>query len=212
MTMTTDQLSSITGSSVDAATLARLETFTRLVERWNSKINLIAPGTLASIWPRHVADSAQIFPLLPSAAASLVDLGSGGGFPGVVLSTLLEGAGRPTTVHLIESDKRKSVFLSSVLRDLGLSAIVHAARAEHVEPLQADVVTARALAPLDRLAPLAARHLAPGGVGIFPKGENYHGEIESLGAEHRVLGVFPSRTNLQSAIIMISSADYRRVA
>lgn len=150
----------------------KLQTHLALLERWQAKINLVGGRTLADAWTRHVADSAQLYALLDDPAAALTDLGSGAGFPGLVLAHL--GA---SNVRLVESDQRKAVFLREVIRETGTAAEVVAARAETLPPASADVVTARALAPLPKLLALAQPLLRPGGYGLFPKGRDAEREL-----------------------------------
>jgi len=209
--MTPEDLSRIAGTSLNEAALTNLSSFAGMVTRWNPRINLISPGTLPEIWTRHIADSAQLFRYLPERADSLVDIGSGGGFPAIVLAILLAASGRRMKIDLIESDRRKAAFLSTALRGLGLSATVHPRRADEVAPLAAAVVTARALAPLERLVPLALRHLDRDGVGIFPKGRNHLQELAAGSERFRVRDIVPSLTDAESAIIMIERSDHAAV-
>ncbi len=166
-----DLFASRTGVSHE--TLARLDCYADLLRTWNPKINLVGPSTLPALWERHFLDSAQLFPHLPVGGGMLADFGSGAGFPGLVLAIL----GAPC-VHLIESDQRKAAFLREVSRETGAGNVtVHAARLADVAPLGADVVTARALAPLTDLIPWAIRHLKPGGTALFLKGADTEKEI-----------------------------------
>lgn len=161
---------------VSRETLEKLDLFMSLVEKWNAAINLVAPGSLPGAWDRHVLDSAQIFMLAPH-PVHWVDIGSGGGFPGLVVA-ILAAAKRPDMrVTLIESDRRKSTFLSQAARELDLRVSVLTDRAESVSPLAADIVSARALAALTDLCWLAHRHLAPHGMAIFPKGASAETEL-----------------------------------
>lgn len=152
----------------------RLERYAALLAKWQPRINLVGPKTLPEMWWRHFYDSAQLFPLLPPNTRVLVDLGSGAGFPGLVLAIL----GVPE-VHLIESDQRKAAFLREVSRETSAPATIHATRLEAVPPLDADVVTARALAPLSRLLPWAERFCGPETLCIFPKGQDVDEELTS---------------------------------
>ncbi len=140
----------------------------------------MARSTIGDLEARHLADSAAIWPHVPRTATRLADLGSGAGFPGLVLAILAADERPDMDVHLVESDARKTAFLETVRRDLGLARVsIHNDRIEDVEPFGADVVTARALAPLDRLLQLAFRHLGPNGRCLFPKGRMWSDEVAS---------------------------------
>jgi len=164
---------------VSRETAERLERFVALVRKWQTAENLVAPETLPVIWTRHVADSAQLAKIFPDARA-WVDLGSGAGFPGIVLAILL--AELPDgIVHLVESNQRKCAFLRQAIREAGARGKVHAGRIEAVlaawrEPV--DMISARALAPLGRLLSLAEPLLSKGAVGAFHKGQDFEREIE----------------------------------
>jgi len=150
---------------VSRETLAKLDAYLQLLETWQRAINLVGRSTLRDPWRRHIIDSAQLLRFLPAAPARVVDLGSGAGLPGLVLAIM--GVAR---VHLVEADGRKAQFLREVARRLDLANVtVHAVRIESLA-LQVDVVTARALAPLAKLLPLAWPLLAPDGRMIFLKG------------------------------------------
>lgn len=159
---------------VSRETFEALWRFADLVRHWTQRINLISPGTVPQLWERHVLDSAQLYFQIKTARV-WVDLGSGGGFPGIVLAILARNTA--TRFHLVESDQRKAAFLRKAASDMGLNVQIHAARAEQLVPLEADIVTARALAPLESLLPLVARHLAPNGIAILPKGVKAAEEI-----------------------------------
>jgi len=172
-------------TGVSHETLARLETLVALLTKWNRAINLVGKRTLADAWRRHVLDSAQLAELLPPAPAGrsrqIVDLGSGAGFPGLVLAIL--GCGE---VHLIESDRRKATFLREAVRQTGADAVVHARRIGETRVPPADVVTARALAPLPDLLAYAAPMLAPGGVCLFPKGREAERELTEAASTWKI--------------------------
>ncbi len=157
---------------VSRETLARLEAYVELLVRWAARINLVGRNTLTDLWRRHILDSAQLQPLVPEAARSLIDLGSGAGFPGLVLAILGIGG-----VELVEADSRKAAFLREAIRITGAPATVRACRITAVPPHAVDVVTARALAPLDRLLDLAAPFIGPDTVCLFPKGEHVVEEL-----------------------------------
>jgi len=150
----------------------KLKAYEQLLREWNAKFNLIAPSTVPQIWQRHFQDSAQLWPLLPPTTKRLVDLGSGAGFPGLVLAIM----GVPE-VHLIESTGKKARFLETVATELGLCVTVHNERIEAVSGLKADVVTARALTALPDLFKLARPFLGKESVALFLKGEKAEGEL-----------------------------------
>ena len=164
--------------NVSRETLERLFSFCDLVEKWNPAINLISKSGIAEIWNRHIIDSAQLFQQMPDRAREWCDLGSGGGFPGIVLAILAKQLQPNAQVILVESDRRKSVFLAQASRLLDIDVRVKTQRIEELEPQNADVLSARALAPMSDLCGYAYRHLKPDGVAIFPKGAAAQLEIE----------------------------------
>ena len=164
--------------NVSRETLARLFSFCDLVEKWNPAINLISKSGIAEIWDRHIIDSAQLFQQMPAQTREWCDLGSGGGFPGIVLAILAKELQPSTQMILVESDRRKSVFLAQASRLLDIDVRIKTQRIEDLEPQNADVLSARALAPLSDLCGYAYRHLKPTGVAIFPKGAAARREIE----------------------------------
>jgi 16S rRNA (guanine527-N7)-methyltransferase len=157
--------------NVSRETLAKLEAYVALLKAWNRRINLVGANTLGDPWRRHILDSAQILPHAPDQARVLVDLGSGAGLPGLILAIL----GVPE-MHLVESDQKKAVFLREALRVTGAAATVHAVRAERLH-LAADVVTARAVAPLPELLALAEPLLGPRSTCLFLKGRTVREEL-----------------------------------
>ena len=164
--------------NVSRETLERLFVYCELVEKWNPTINLISKSGIAEIWDRHIIDSAQLFQQMPAQARQWCDLGSGGGFPGIVLAILMKELQPNAQMILVESDRRKSVFLAEASRLLDIAVKVKTQRIEELDSQNADVLTARALAPLSDLCAYAYRHLKPEGVAIFPKGAAAAREIE----------------------------------
>lgn len=165
-------------TDVSRETSDRLTHYLELIRKWNPKINLVAPSTIDDAASRHFADSAQAYRLVPSDATRLVDIGSGGGFPGLVLA-ILAAADRPDLkVTLIESDQRKAAFLRTVARETGVKVDVLAKRIEEVPSLNCDVLSARALAPLPLLCQFASHHLASTGTALFLKGKSWGKEVE----------------------------------
>jgi 16S rRNA (guanine527-N7)-methyltransferase len=193
------------GLDLPRATLERLEAFEALLRRWTGRINLVAPSTLPELWTRHIADSAQLWPLAPPEAESWADLGSGGGLPGLVIAAIAAETGCPR-VTLIEADQRKCAFLRTAIRELALPAAVLDRRAEAAPPQAASVVSARALAPLPALLPLVARHLAPDGTALLPKGRDTEAEIvaaRAAGWRFRAEAV-PSRTDPSGRVLRVA--------
>lgn len=159
-------------TAVSRETLTRLETYEALLRKWQKALNLVSENSLSDVWRRHMLDSAQLSPLLPQPPSPLLDLGSGAGFPGLVLAIL--GVGE---VLLAESDSRKCVFLREVIRATGINARVVEGRIEDITAIQAKVITARGLAALDVLLAYADRLLAPGGVCLILKGRRVEEEL-----------------------------------
>jgi 16S rRNA (guanine527-N7)-methyltransferase len=188
---------------VSRETLDRLTTYVNLLIDWNERLNLVAPSTLADVWRRHILDSAQLVPLIPPETKTIVDLGSGAGFPGLVLSIMLTD--RPgLRVHLVESIQKKCRFLEAVIAATGAPAVVHAARAEDMR-LKADVVTARAVAPLDRLLPLAHPFFRPGTIALFLKGRSLNDEL-TLATKSWTLAAtpIPSRSDPSGFVLRVT--------
>lgn len=183
-----------------ADTDARLDRFVSLLLRWNTTLNLIAPRDVPAVRQRHVQDSLQLVPLIPAGVDRAIDLGSGGGFPGLVLAI---ATGLP--FDLIESDRRKASFLRSAVLETGATATIHACRIEDAAIPPAPLITARALAPLPRLLPLAAPLLAPGGTCLFLKGAQAAAEIQSARADWRMdVETIPSQTDPTGCVLRIS--------
>lgn len=161
--------------NVSRETLDRFAAYLSLLEKWQKSVNLVARTTLGIAWQRHILDSGQLARYLPSGCKTIMDVGSGAGFPGVVLS-IMQGA----TVHLVESDHKKTVFLQTVIRELGLSAIVHNERIESLTKVAPDVITARAFAPLGKTVGLLAPHMEPYTVLLLLKGRNVEEELTEM--------------------------------
>jgi 16S rRNA (guanine527-N7)-methyltransferase len=160
-------------TGVSRETLARFVAYADLLTKWQEKINLVGRSTITDLWRRHFLDSAQVHSLLPSTTQTVLDLGSGAGFPGLVLALM----GVPD-VHLAESDNRKCAFLREAARVCGVSVTVHARRIETIPPFAADVVTARALAPVSDLLGYAVPFLTAHSRCLFLKGQNAQAELD----------------------------------
>ena len=167
----------VSGLDVSRETIARLEGFAALVAKWTPRINLIAKGTVDAIWDRHVVDSAQIYRHAPDSFETWVDLGSGGGFPGIVVAAIAKEKQPDARFVLMESDQRKSTFLRTAARELELHVTVIADRIETAPPQNADIVSARALAALTGLLPMIQRHMKPEGHALVHKGRQAAQEI-----------------------------------
>ena len=163
---------------VSRETLARFEAYAELLTRWSARINLVGRDTIADLWRRHILDSAQLRPFIADTAKSVIDLGSGAGFPGLVLAIL----GAPG-VELEEADSRKCAFLREAARITETDASIRPCRIEAMPRHPVDIVTARACAPLDRLLGLAEPFLAPDSECLFLKGERVEEEL-TLARKH----------------------------
>lgn len=191
-------------ASVSRETAEKLLIYADLVQKWNRSINLVAKGSIEDIWTRHLIDSAQLFGIWDKAGQVWADLGCGGGFPGLVVAMMAQGARVPLTMHLVESDQRKAAFLRTVSRETSTPVNIHAARIAALDPLQADIVSARALAPLTDLLAFAEHHRKPEGQCLFLKGERHGDEIaDSLAKWQFEVQKFPSRTQPGAAILKI---------
>ena len=165
------------GLNVSRETFLRLKEYEKLLFKWNAKINLVSRSTLDNFWNRHVLDSAQFLSSVGEKAGKWVDLGSGGGLPGLVVAILSDESEPVNKLFLVEADVRKAVFLKTVCRELGLKVEVYNNRIEELPPMSANIVSARALAPLKTLCLYAKNHLEKDGVAVFAKGENWKAEL-----------------------------------
>lgn len=202
--MTPDLLAQLRGRPVSRETFDRLAAFVALLEKWNPKINLVSSTTLSEVWQRHILDSIQVFDIANVTEGHWADLGTGGGFPGLVVAILAVEEAPALAITLVESDQRKAAFLATALRETGARATIRAERIEAVAPLGASILSARALARLDRLLDHAERHLNPNGRALFPKGLNAAKELEQALASRRFrYENHPSRTDSQAVILQI---------
>jgi 16S rRNA (guanine527-N7)-methyltransferase len=193
-------------NDISRETSERLERFAALLLRWNRTVNLIARNDEQRLWERHIADSLQLAALMQPVPNRAIDLGSGAGFPGLVLAI---ATGVP--FDLIEADQRKAAYLREAARITGAVVQVHATRIEAAQIIPAPLMTARALAPLPKLLDLAAPLLAPGGVCLFQKGANVQTELTEAASQwHMQVEILPSQTAPEACILRIS--DLSRVA
>ena len=206
-----DRARALTLTPVSRETVARLDRFVGVLLEWQQHTNLIAPSTEPKLWTRHIADSLQLLALAPEARI-WVDLGSGGGFPGLVLAcALAETPG--AQVHLVESTLKKAAFLREAAQATGAPAVVHAERiadfAKHA-PQQIDIVTARALAPLPKLLDAAYPLLKTPARGLFLKGQDVAIELtEAAKCWKTQVTLVPSRTDPRSRIIVLDAIEPR---
>ena len=192
---------------VSRETSQALAEYAALIRKWTRKINLVSPGTLDALEDRHIWDSAQIY---AGQTGVWSDLGSGGGLPGVVIAILRKGEGINDPVHLIESDQRKAAFLRTCARTLDINVRVVAERIEAAGPVNAVIVSARALINLNDLLPLALRHLNDAGHCLLLKGERWREEIAVAETSWRFsYTATPSKTNANAAVLDIR--DIQRV-
>lgn len=191
-------------SNVPHGTLPDFTQWHGLLRKWNARINLVAPKEIDQFWHRHAYDSWQLTAHLPDTWDRLVDLGSGGGFPGLSFGIFAK-QNASGEVHLVESIGKKTSFLKTVARELALPVTVHTARVEALTPLNADVLTARAFAPLPRLFAYAHPHLSESAVLLLPKGETADKEVEiAREGWHFDVESFKSETDAAAAILRIS--------
>jgi 16S rRNA (guanine527-N7)-methyltransferase len=196
-------------TGVSRETLSRLKAYADLLADWNARHNLVAKSTLPDIWHRHLWDSAQLAPLIPETAHTLADLGSGAGFPGLVLAAM-----RPELkVTLHEATTKKCAFLQAAADRMGLKVETRNARLEDLPPQAFDAVTARALAPLPQLLDYAHRFTGPNTVCLFLKGQNVGSELtEASKYRNMKASRVPSQTDPSAAIVMVRELGPRHVA
>lgn len=207
-TIAADRAEALALTPVSDEIAARLDKFVELLLQWQRTTHLIAPSTVPVVWTRHIADSLQLLPLL-SKAKTIVDLGAGGGFPGLVLACALADV-PGTTIHLVESNAKKAAFLREAQRIAGASAQVHCVRAEKFvqkPPAPVDAVTARAVASLKNLLDLSAPLLLAGAQAVFPKGQDVEVELTEASKYWNIqASLVPSLTDSQARIVHVQSA------
>ncbi len=193
--------------TVSRETFERLSLYHDLLLKWQSKVNLISPDTISSTWNRHFLDAIQIFPMIDP-AKKIIDMGTGGGFPGMVIA--IAGA---SNVHLIESDTKKILFLREVARITNTSVTIHHARMEDAVTDSADIIVSRACSPLASLLSLASHYVSHETICLFHKGKNYSKELEDAllhwNFSHETI---TSVTDTQSAILKLTAIQKRQGA
>ena len=199
-------LREISGLGIDVSreTETRLEALVRTLIRWQKAINLVSRSSLEEVWTRHILDSAQLVPLIPPAAKSLADLGSGGGFPGLVVAAL-----RPDLeITLVDSDSRKVAYLAEAARQMELPRAprTRLGRIEAILPVGADVIAARALAPLSQLLVWANRHRGERAICLFHKGKGWREELTAAHKDWEIEAEpFPSVTDRDAILLRIAA-------
>ncbi len=190
--------------NVSRETISRLEILTALLEKWNPKINLVAKSTLEHAWHRHIVDSAQIWLYRDHEALRWLDIGSGAGFPGLVISAIAAENAPDMDITLVESDQRKCIFMQTASREMGICPNIVTERVENLAPHNADILSARALTSLDGLLAFAETHRNADGICLFPKGQNADSELTSVSASwHISAEQFPSMTDSSAVILRI---------
>jgi len=189
---------------VSRETAARLETYAALLAKWNARINLVAPDTIPAFWNRHIADSLQLLDLAPPEACSWIDLGAGAGLPGLPVAALAAERAPELRLTLVESNTRKAGFIATAARAMDVAVRVEARRIKDLPPRPYDVVSARALAPLDRLCALAHPFFGAGSVGLFPKGARLDSELTAATAAWHIRAErIASRTEPDAVVLRI---------
>lgn len=202
-----DQLGSL---DVSRETIERLKHYEALLLKWNPKINLVSRATLDQIWERHILDSAQIFRQSDQQTTSWLDIGSGGGFPGMVLAILSKQLAPDRMITLVESDQRKCAFLRTVARETECKVQILSERVEKLIPINADVLTARALADLSKLLEFANLHLSSiDGTCLFLKGANWKKEVQAAQDSWRFdYEAIKSETSDEAVILRINGIEH----
>jgi 16S rRNA (guanine527-N7)-methyltransferase len=206
-----DRARALALTPVSRETATRLDRFVELLLKWQQTTHLVAASTVPHLWTRHIADSLQLIELVPKARV-WADMGSGAGFPGLVIACAL-GEGPGTLVHLIESNARKAAFLRAALTATGAPARVHPVRMEKfVESGEGpiEVVTARAVSPLDLLAAECFPLVQAGTIGLFPKGQDVGAELTKASKSWKITAdLVPSRTDPRARIVVVRALERR---
>ncbi len=194
--------------NVSYETIHRLSLYEEMIISWNQKFNLVSENTISQIWTRHFLDSAQIMKYIPKSAQSLADMGSGAGFPGIVLALLAKEAGRELKVFLIESTKKKARFLKAVAEELKIKVTVREERIEDIKDLKADVITARALTALPELLKYANCLKKKETVFLFLKGARYAEELTEASKYWKfAIDIHPSLTDDSGRVLVMKNLE-----
>jgi 16S rRNA (guanine527-N7)-methyltransferase len=207
--MTEADAKAMVEAGVSRETFGRLSLHASLLAKWQHTINLVSPSTLSAIWSRHILDSAQLMDHIPSGAGTWLDLGSGGGFPGLVCAAIALEKNPEIHFTLVEADLRKAAFLREAARQMNLSLGVMSRRIEDIPPSRYDVISARALAPLTGLCRYAKPYISEDGVCLFQKGARYLDEIAAAEKDwHMVCHINPSLTDAEAVLITIEKFQH----
>lgn len=195
-------------NSVSRETDELLNRYSDLVNQWNRRINLVAPSTLSDFRNRHIEDCLQLVDLIEEPSGHWVDMGSGGGLPGIVLATAMRD--KPVRFTFMESDQRKGAFLRAALREMGLTnSTIRTERIEAIEPMSADYISARALAAMPSLLDYVHRHLSKNGVALLMKGRTWRDECAAARKIWQFdLTDFASRTDSEAAILKVTGVSH----
>jgi len=189
---------------VSRETLQRLQIYHDLLLKWNSRVGLVSKSTLGEIWRRHFLDSAQLIQCIPKKSKVWVDIGSGAGFPGMVLAILNAG-----TVHLVESNQRKCAFLHEVARRTQTNVEIHNERVEHLDPWPIDVITARAVAPVAKLLKLSRSFVTSDSTCLFLKGQDIDDELTEAGKYWNMsIDLTPSVADYRGTILRLTRVSH----
>jgi 16S rRNA (guanine527-N7)-methyltransferase len=208
--MNQEQQAILDACAVSHETIHRLTRYQEMLISWNEKFNLVSASTIPQIWTRHFLDSAQLMKFIPEKAETLADMGSGAGFPGLVLALLAEDKKRPLCIHAVEGTGKKADFLRAVIADLGLTAIVRQERIEEIKDLKADIVTARALKPLPDLLKYASRLMKKDGEGLFLKGKSANEELTQA-KKYWIFSakIYPSLSDDSGRVLVVKNLQYK---
>ena len=183
-----------------------IDKYIKILLDWQKHVNLISKSTIPDLQKRHILDSAQLWKFIPDSSKTLTDVGSGGGFPGIVLGILNKTSGFPLKITLVESDSKKAIFLKEVNRQLKLELDIIINRAEKVENLKSDVITARAFSELNQIFIWCQKIVSRETIWILPKGKGYQKEIKNCQFNCQV-EQFPNQYS-EGVILKISGVEY----
>jgi len=200
-----------TATGVDDLAISRLKRYAEILLEWNTRLNLVSAGSLGDLWHRHIFDSAQLAELIPEQSRTLIDIGSGAGFPALVVAALLQSRGG-FHVTMIESIEKKCAFLRAAAdtMELGSRVTIQRSRAEDLTGMVADVVTARAVASLEVLLSYAQRFTGKSTLCLFPKGRTAADELTQARRSWRIEAeLIPSRSDPESSIVAVTSFSFK---